>query len=120
MHLFASCRLQHASQKNLFSARSASEDENLRMHALTDEFCSISSERSRKHSSRLVTVSHVRQRVSLVRMPSKMEWIHVLGLYGAGALGSSLADASLPARPAPWPVAFFSRFSSSSAHSFSR
>ena len=52
--------------------------------------------------------------------PSKMEWIHGLGLYGAGALGSSLADASLPARPAPWPVAFFSRFSSSSAHSFSR
>ena len=52
--------------------------------------------------------------------PSKMEWIHVLGLYGAGALGSSLADASLPAGPAPWPVAFFSRFSSSSAHSFSR
>ena len=43
----------------------------LRMHAETDEFCSISRERSRKHSSRLVTVSHARQRVSLVRMPGR-------------------------------------------------
>ena len=64
----------------------------------------------------------VRVRVRVrVSPPSKMEWIHVLALYGgAGVPGSSLADASLPARPAPWPVAFFSRFSSSSAHSFSR
>ena len=52
--------------------------------------------------------------------PSKIEWIHVLALYGGGVLGSSLPDASLSARSETFPVAFFSRFSSSSAASFSK
>ena len=40
---------------------------------MTDEFCSISMERSRKLSSREETVSQVRQRVSLVSVPSNKE-----------------------------------------------
>jgi hypothetical protein len=38
---------------------------------VTEEFCSMSIERSRKDSSREETVSHVKHRVSLVRTPSK-------------------------------------------------
>lgn len=38
---------------------------------MTEEFCSMSIERSRKDSSREETVSHVKHRVSLVRTPSK-------------------------------------------------
>ena len=50
-----SCSEQHVSQKNLLSPRSGSDDEKLRMQAETDEFCSISSERSRNRSSRVVS-----------------------------------------------------------------
>jgi len=39
----------------LLSPRSGSDDEKLRMQAETDEFCSISSERSRNRSSRVVS-----------------------------------------------------------------
>ena len=50
-----SCSEQHVSQKNLLSPRSGSDDEKFRMQAETDEFCSISSERSRNRSSRVVS-----------------------------------------------------------------
>ena len=44
---------------------------NWRRHAVTDEFCSMSIDKSRNDSSRADTVSHVRHRVSLVSTPSK-------------------------------------------------
>src|SRR5882724_4203568 len=67
----ASWRLPQASQKNLFLCASISGALNWRRHAVTLEFWTMSMERSRKDSSREDTVSQVRQRVSLVSVPSK-------------------------------------------------
>ena len=96
-----------------------------------DEFCSISSERSRKHSSRVVTASQHRHRVSFTSTPSKIEWIHVFQRYGFLA-----ADDPPPPSPPPLPppplrasadapprcclARAFCLFSSSSAISFSK
>ena len=50
---------------------------NWRRHAVTDEFCSMSIDRSMNDSSRDDTVSHVRHRVSLVSTPSNSRWMSV-------------------------------------------
>lgn len=52
MRFSASWSPQHESQKNLFRWQSISLALNCRRHAVTDEFCSMSIERSRKDSSR--------------------------------------------------------------------
>lgn len=77
MRFSASCKSQHESQKNLFFWQSISLALKERRQAVTLAFCSISIERSRKDSSREETVSHVKQRVSLVNMPSKSLWTRV-------------------------------------------
>ena len=102
-HLFsASCKLPHVSQKNLFLRESISLALNWRRHAVTDEFCSISMDKSRKDSSRDETVSQVKHRVSLVSVPSNKEWTKVLGgsfrcepdeLEGGVMEGNELKDA---------------------------
>ena len=66
-------------------SRRVSIPEKLRRHAVIDAFSSISSERSRNASSRFVTVSHVRQRVSFVSVPSKILCTQVLGAGCPGA-----------------------------------
>ena len=77
-HLFsASWRSQQESQKNLFFWQSISLALNWRRHAVTDEFCSMSIDKSKKDSSLAETVSHVRHRVSLVRTPSNRRWTRV-------------------------------------------
>ena len=80
----ASCRPQQLSQKNLLRWQSISLALNCRRHAVTDEFCSMSMDRSKKDSSREDTVSHVRHRVSLVRAPSNSWWI-IVGREGPAA-----------------------------------
>jgi len=69
------------SQWNLFRSHNISLALNCRKQADTELFCSISIERSKKTSSRLVTFSHVRHFVSLVKIPSKSSWTH-LELFG--------------------------------------
>ena len=92
-HLFsASWRSQQESQKNLFFWQSISLALNWRRHAVTEEFCSMSIDRSKKDSSRDETVSQVRQRVSLVRMPSK-SWCTSVFL---ARFGSAPADERVP------------------------
>ena len=56
----ASCSPQQLSQKNLFRWQSISLALNWRRHAVTDEFCSMSIERSRKDSSRAETCARAR------------------------------------------------------------
>lgn len=73
----ASCRPQHASQKNLFLWQSISLALNCRKQAVTLEFCSISMDKSKKDSSREDTFSQVRHRVSLVKLPSNIWWTNV-------------------------------------------
>ena len=100
-HLFsASWRSQQESQKNLFFWHSISLALNCLRHAVTDEFCSMSIERSMNDSSREETVSHVKQRVSLVKTPSKslctmVEWYPVacaVDVEGAGWVDSVAID----------------------------
>ena len=96
----ASCNPQQESQKNLFFAHSISLALNCLKHAVTDEFCSMSIERSMNDSSREETVSHVRQRVSLVKTPSNslctmVEWYPVacaVDVEGAGCVDSVAID----------------------------
>lgn len=66
----ASCRPQHLSQENLFRWHNISLALNCRRQAVTEEFGSISIERSKNSSSREVTVSQERHRVSFVKTPS--------------------------------------------------
>lgn len=70
----ASTSPQHSSQKNLFLAVSISDLEKCRRHAFSDVFCEISRDRSKNGSDRDVTRSHVKQRVSLVRVPASENW----------------------------------------------
>mmetsp|Transcript_135072 Transcript_135072/g.234186 ORF Transcript_135072/g.234186 Transcript_135072/m.234186 type:complete len:220 (-) Transcript_135072:494-1153(-) len=70
MHFCASCREQHTSQKNLSSWCNNSEAEKLRRQLWSETFCSTSTLKSMNASSRLVTVSHVRHRVSEASTPS--------------------------------------------------
>ena len=67
----ASCSEQHLSQLYLFLLHNISEAENCFKQAVTLVFCSMSILKSKKASSREVTVSHVKQRVSEVKMPEK-------------------------------------------------
>mmetsp|Transcript_16876 Transcript_16876/g.47032 ORF Transcript_16876/g.47032 Transcript_16876/m.47032 type:complete len:215 (-) Transcript_16876:484-1128(-) len=137
MHFFASCSEQHVSQKNLLSSRRDSLEEKFLMQADTDEFCSISTLRSRNRSSREVRLSQHMHRVSLVRTPSKVECIQVFGLYSPFGLPpleveplsssasplpfSSDSLTSVPLRSACFcSASSFCFFSRSSADSFKR
>ncbi len=65
------------SHLNLLSLHSVSVLLKFLRQPVMDVFCSTSMLRSKKSSSLLVTVSQLRQRVSLVRMPWKMSLIQV-------------------------------------------
>mmetsp|Transcript_26131 Transcript_26131/g.62161 ORF Transcript_26131/g.62161 Transcript_26131/m.62161 type:complete len:210 (+) Transcript_26131:437-1066(+) len=77
MHFSASWRQQQLSQKNLSSCPRVSVELKLRKQLVREEFCSMSRLRSRKSSSREVTVSHIMQRVSLTSFPWKISCTQV-------------------------------------------
>ena len=74
---WASCRVQHESHWNLLSLQRVSVLLKFFKQLVIEVFCSTSIDRSKKSSSLLVTVSQLRQRVSLVKMPWKMSEIQV-------------------------------------------
>ena len=97
--LSASCSPQQVSQENLFLPSNISLAENCLRQELTDEFCSISSDKSRNASSREVTcqrragsarcvlcpskrlaVSQVKHLISFVIVPSNNDCTNVLPL----------------------------------------
>lgn len=66
----ASCSVLHESQKNLSIPVSNSIEENRFRHWVMEQFCSTSTDKSRKHSSLLVILSQQRHLVSLASTPS--------------------------------------------------